>query len=90
MTLTHKQVAALIALTATISVLLSCLIMALTQPQPVQASDQQVVRAIQKTIGKYDYSGNSLRSSVHKDLQRVEDAVRDSCRAQPDTTSCGF
>jgi hypothetical protein len=86
------------------SMLLAYLVMSLAQPQPVQASDQQIVRAIQNTIGKYDYVGNSLRTSMHKDAtatQRavadveravadVEGAVRDLCRAQPDTTSCGF
>ena len=60
------------------------------QPEPVLASDKQIVNAIEKTIGKYDFTGNSLRSSMHKDLSAIEDAVREMCRAQPDTTSCGF
>ena len=97
MTFTYRQVATLIALTAMVSVLLANVVMSVAQPQPVQASDQQIVRAIQNTIGKYDFVGNSLRTSMHKDAtatQRavadVERAVRELCRAQPDTTSCGF
>jgi hypothetical protein len=97
MTFTNKQLALLVAITAAVSVLLAYLVMSLAQPQPVVASDKQIVNAIEKTIGRYDYTGNSLRSSLHKDLSAVEravadveGAVRDFCNAHPETTSCGF
>jgi hypothetical protein len=96
--------ACLIAVTAMLSVFLAFVAMSFANPQPVVASDQQIVRAIEKTMGKYDFTGNSLRSSMHRDLTAieravasneravsdVEDAVRDMCNAQPDTSSCGF
>jgi hypothetical protein len=90
MILSHKQLTLLVAVAAIVSTLLAYVAMSLVQPDPVLASDKQIVNAIEKTIGKYDFSGNSLRSSIHKDLSAIEDAVRDMCRAQPDTTSCGF
>ena len=90
MTLSHKQLILLVAATAIGSTLLASVAMSLARPEPVLASDKQIVNAIEKTIGKYDFTGNSLRSSMHKDLSAIEDAVREMCRAQPDTTSCGF
>ena len=88
MTLSHKQLALLVALTAAVSTLLAYVAMSLAQPQPVVASDRQIVNAIEKTIGKSDFAVGSLRSSMHRDLSAIEDAVRDMCRAQPDTTIC--